>query len=97
MTAIFISYNQAYYEDIINLLESLGERGFTMWRDIMGRGTEKGEPHMGSHAWPTLNDAVLSIVSDANADKVLSALREMDAKTPELGIRAFSWPVSATL
>lgn len=97
MTAIFISYNQAYYEDIVNIISKAGERGYTMWHDIMGRGTHDGEPHLGSHAWPTMNDAVLTVVDDSNADKILSALRELDSMTPELGIRAFTWEVKGTL
>ena len=40
MTAIFIAYNQAYYEEISELLEKQGVRGFTRWNEITGRGSE---------------------------------------------------------
>lgn len=48
MKAIFISYNQAYNEEIADVLEKYRERGFTRWEDISGRGSTKGEPHFGN-------------------------------------------------
>ena len=33
MKAIFIAYNQAYNEEIVNLLEDCGQRGYTLWND----------------------------------------------------------------
>ena len=44
MKAIFIAYNQAYGNEIIELLEEYGQRGFTQWVDIQGRGGVEGEP-----------------------------------------------------
>ena len=67
MKAIFIAYNQAYGEEIVELLDDHGQRGFTQWIDIQGRGGEQGEPHYGSHAWPTENYAILTIVPDDKA------------------------------
>ena len=42
MKAIFIAYNQAYNEEIVELLEANGQRGFTAWQDIQGRGSVDG-------------------------------------------------------
>ena len=96
MKAIFIAYNQAYGEEIVELLEELGQRGFTQWTDIMGRGGEQGEPHFGSHAWPTQNHAVLTIVPDDDkASRIMEALGEKDRSFPDLGLRAFSWAVDS--
>ena len=47
MKAVFIAYNQAYNDEIVDLLYSLGQRGFTEWREIGGRGSVDGEPHRG--------------------------------------------------
>ena len=44
MKAIFIAYNQAFNEEIIELLASFGQRGFTEWNEIGGRGSVDGEP-----------------------------------------------------
>ena len=48
MKAIFIAYNQAYNEEIVEALETLGQRGYTKWEEIGGRGTVDGEPHLGT-------------------------------------------------
>ncbi len=93
MKAIFIAYNQAYYMEIVELLESEGCRGYTMWEDVSGRGSVDGEPHIGNHAWPTMNNAVLTFVGDDKAGTLLDAIRAKDEATPELGLRAFSWSI----
>ena len=91
MKAIFIVYDQAYNMEIADVLEELGCRGMTMWQDISGRGSETGEPHLGNHAWPTMNNAILTFVSDEKVDGILAAVREKDEETPALGLRAFVW------
>ena len=93
MKAIFIAYNQAYYMELVELLEENGCRGYTMWEDISGRGSTDGEPHIGNHAWPTMNNAILAFVPDDKADALLSGIRSKDESTPELGLRAFVWDV----
>ena len=93
MKGIFIAYDQAYNMDIADAIEKLGCRGFTMWEDIAGRGGFTGEPHLGNHAWPTMNNAILTFVADDKVDSILSQLKDMDEETPALGIRAFVWNV----
>ncbi|MGM9786934.1 MAG: PG0541 family transporter-associated protein [Candidatus Cryptobacteroides sp.] len=93
MKAIFIAYNQAYNMEIADIIESLGCRGMTMWQDICGRGSETGEPHLGNHAWPTQNNAILAFVPDDKVDAILQAVKEKDEDTPALGLRAFTWAV----
>ncbi|MBR5175532.1 MAG: hypothetical protein IKW89_06335 [Bacteroidales bacterium] len=93
MKAIFIAYNQAYGEEIVELLDDLGQRGFTQWVDIQGRGGEQGDPHYGNHAWPTENYAILTFVQDDKAPRLMEALKKKDEKYPDLGLRAFKWTI----
>ena len=93
MKGIFIAYDQAYNMELADALEALGVRGFTMWQDIAGRGTQTGLPHLGSHAWPTMNNAMLTFVEDDKVDDILGKVRVMDEETPDLGLRAFVWNV----
>mgnify|MGYP002869345899 CR=1 FL=1 len=93
MKAIFIIYNQAYYDEIADILNDNGVRGFTEWDEIKGHGSDTGEPHFGTHAWPTLNNAILSIVDDDRVEGILNELRKRDEGTPELGLRAFVWAI----
>ena len=97
MKAIFIAYNQAYNEEIAQLLEQLGQRGYTKWEDVGGRGTETGDPHLGNHAWPTQNHAILTVVDNALAPKIMDALRKTDAENPLLGLRAYVLPIEDAL
>ena len=93
MKALFIAYNQAYNDEIVDLLAENRQRGYTRWTDIQGKGNFNGIPRLGSHAWPVMNQAVLTVVEDADVDAVLAGLRQKDADYPELGLRAFVWNV----
>lgn len=93
MKGVFIAYDQAYNMEIAEALEELGCRGFTMWQDISGRGGFTGDPHLGSHAWPTMNNAILAFVPAEKVEDILAKLKAMDEETPDLGIRAFVWNV----
>lgn len=93
MKALFIVYNQAYGDEIVALVEAAGQRGFTRFDGVGGRGSASGIPHLDSHAWPEYNDALMLLVDDDKALAILQALREKDAATPELGIKAFGWKI----
>lgn len=97
MQAILITFDQAYYERIVDMLQRNNCRGFTAWREVQGRGTNDGEPHFGSHAWPSLASAIITIVEDSRVDTVLEKLHEWDVETPKLGLRAFTWSVDKTI
>ncbi len=93
MKAIFVVYNQAYNQEIVEMLEGMGQRGYTVWQEIGGRGSVDGEPHLGNHAWPTQNHALLSVVEDALAPKIMQELRKTDTANKALGLRAYVLPV----
>ena len=97
MKAIFVTYNQAYNQEIVDLLEKLGQRGYTVWTEVGGRGSVDGEPHLGSHAWPTQNHAVLTAVEDFLAPIVMAALRKTDSDNAALGLRAYVLPIEDAL
>ncbi|MDR1984516.1 MAG: hypothetical protein LBQ28_06815 [Prevotellaceae bacterium] len=96
MKAIFISYNQALSERIMNILDNNNVRGFTKWALTEGRGSVDGEPHYGSHAWPSMNSSILTIVEDEKVDAILSDLRKLDEATHMQGSRAFVWNIEQT-
>ncbi|MBP5561521.1 MAG: hypothetical protein J6X70_06980 [Muribaculaceae bacterium] len=93
MKAIFIAFDQAYYERIIEMLGKNGCRGFTAWQEVKGRGSRTGEPHYGTHAWPSMASAMLTVVEDGRVKTILDALHSMDLETPKLGLRAFVLPI----
>lgn len=93
MKAIFISFDQAHYDNVLEILEKNSCRGFTSFGETQGRGTHTGVPHYGSHAWPSLGGAILSIVDDSKLDSVLEKLKALDESKPKLGLRAFVWEI----
>lgn len=97
MKAIMIIYNQALTEKVEYMLEKLNLRGFTQFPTVMGAGTSSGEPRMGTHTWPEINSAVITVVDDNIVDTVLDKVNKMDAINKEIGIRAFVWNIEKTV
>ncbi len=93
MKSIFIAFDQAYYDQIITILNTSHVRGFTEWESVKGRGSKTGEPHFGSHAWPGQNSALITIVDDEKVKPILENLRTLDATSKLMGIRAFVWNI----
>lgn len=97
MQAIFIAFDQAHYDAVVTLLEKNSCRGFTSFDGVKGRGSKTGVPHYGSHAWPSMAQAVLTFVEDDKLERVMAQLHELDLSRPLLGLRAFAWPVTASI
>lgn len=93
MKAMFIAYDQAHHETILDILEKSSCRGFTSFGEIQGRGSVTGEPHLGSHAWPSLNGAILTVVDDSKVDTLLEKFKILNESKPLLGLRAFVWDI----
>ncbi len=89
MKAVFISYNQAHTLQVNALLDELEIRGFTRWALTEGRGSSEGEPHYGTHAWPSMNTSLLIFMEPEGVAPLLDALRALDAEAPQQGLRAF--------
>ena len=97
MKAVMIMLDQAHYDQIVENLSRLNIRGFTSWKEVYGRGSSAGIPHYGSHAWPSVNNAILTIVEDDKVRSLLSFLRELDSESENLGLRAFVWNVEGMI
>lgn len=91
MKAVFIVFNQALTERVMHLLDQYNARGFTQWQDVKGRGTETGEPHMGTHTWPAMNSAILSFVEPHTAHKLVEGAKKIESDASLQGIRVFLW------
>jgi len=93
MKSIFISFDQAYYEQVMAILSINHVRGYSGWESVIGRGSLTGEPHFGTHAWPALNTAILTVVDDIKVKPILDDLRALDTTSDRMGIRAFVWNI----
>lgn len=93
MKAVMIAYNQSISDEVDEILASLHIRGYTRWLAVQGQGTEKGEPHMGTHVWPSLNSVILTVVDDEKVETILQRVRQANREAEAEGIRAFVWQV----
>lgn len=97
MKAVFISYNQSITEEVQDILDNLSIRGFTQWLEIKGRGSVKGEMHEGTHTWPQLNNAHLTMVEDEKVPLLLENLKTLNSEVEEQGLRAFVWNIESSI
>lgn len=97
MKSVMIIFDQAHYSQIVRDLSKLNIDGFTSWKQVYGRGSQTGEPHYGSHAWPSVNNAILTVVEDDKVKHLLNYLKKLDDESPNLGLRAFVWNIEAMM
>lgn len=93
MKAVMIIYNQAHTERVEYLLDKIGIKGYTLWENVQGRGSNTGVPHLDTHAWPEINKSLLTVVDDNIVDDLLVNIKKIDSINEEVGIRAFVWDV----
>ena len=97
MKSVFIVFNQANTERVEYMLDMLKISGFTFFEQVQGRGTNGGEPRRGTHTWPEMNSAVMTVVEDEKVPELLSVVRKLDARNKEVGVRAFVWNIEQTV
>ena len=97
MKAIFVACNQSIYDEVPDIMNRMQMRGYTGWEELMGCGSRNGEPHLGNHAWPTMNSALLTVTDDGKVDEFLKSLKELDEANEMQGLRAFVWDVTAMI
>ncbi|MBE0663337.1 MAG: hypothetical protein IH597_12835 [Bacteroidales bacterium] len=97
MKAVFIVFNQAHSERIEFILDHLHIRGYTWWSEVKGRGSELGEPRMGTHTWPEMNSAMLTVIPADKVDELLDKVKKLDQINQEVGVRAFVWEITKAL
>lgn len=97
MKAVFVACDQAMYDSVIELMDKLSVRGYTGWEELIGRGSKTGDPHLGSHAWPAMNSALIAMTEDEKAKEFLAGLRQLDEENPNQGLRAFTWDIAEAM
>ncbi len=93
MQAVMIVFNQANTARVEYMLDILGINGFTFFEQVQGRGTNGGEPRRGTHAWPEMNSAVITVVEDNQVATLLESVQKLDLRNPEIGVKAFTWKI----
>ncbi|MDR1792905.1 MAG: hypothetical protein LBR36_05640 [Bacteroidales bacterium] len=97
MKAVFVIFNQANTERVQYMLDRLQIRGYTWWEEVKGRGTTDGQPRQGTHTWPEMNSAAITIVEDEKVPQLLESIKKLDLRNTEIGVRAFVWNIEQTV
>jgi nitrogen regulatory protein PII len=97
MKSILIIYEQALQPEIKEMMRTHNVLGFTQMQNVGGKGSRGGEPHLGTHAWPALNDVIFIVVEDQKVQPILDTLKQIDHDSEILGIRAFVWNIENSI
>lgn len=81
MKSVMIVFNQANTERVEYMLDQLHITGFTFFEQVQGRGTNGGEPRRGTHTWPEMNSAVITVVNDEQVPDLLSTVKNSTTAT----------------
>lgn len=76
------------------ILDMLHIKGFTWWTDVKGRGSVSGEPRMGTHTWPEMNSALMTVIPESKVAELIEKVKKLDAINQEVGVRAFVWDIN---
>jgi len=93
MQAVFIVFNQANTERVEYMLDQLQIKGFTFFEQVQGQGSVSGEPRRGTHTWPEMNSAIITMVENDQVNVLLKTVRKLDLRNKAIGVRAFVWDV----
>jgi nitrogen regulatory protein PII len=92
MKLVMICYNEALDNEVIEILEQAGIKGYTKWTKVKGKGNSS-EPHLLSHIWPKANNVLFTAVSDEITVELLESIRKLKTKAAKEGIKAFLWSI----
>jgi len=89
---IFIMYNIAINDEVIQILKSLEIEGYTRWEKATGCGKTSG-PHLGTNVWPAVNSVLAVAVEDDKKNRLIERIKELRKKLGKEGIKAFVLPI----
>lgn len=96
MKFIFLVYDSALNEMVIDELAKVGATKFTQLPKILGSGGT-AEPRLNDGVWPGTNNGLLIGCDDELAVKVMAAARKLRQENPQEGVKAFVLPLEEVL
>ena len=92
MKMVFLTYNIAINDVVMEVFKTLGLKTYTRWEEVTGVGIHSG-PHLANHIWPAKNSAIAIVLEDEKVKPLMDAVRELRKKIAKEGIKAFVLPV----
>ena len=88
---VFIMYDRAIDEEVIDTLNTLEITYYTKWRDVVGVG--KHDPHLGDHVWPGLNNVIMVVIDQDKKRQLFNKIQLLQDTYGAVGLRAFTIPL----
>ena len=89
---VFIMYNIAINDEVMQILKDVGIEGYTRWERTTGCGQTSGS-HLGTHVWPPVNSVLAIAVEDDKKSKLIDQIKKVRKELGKEGIKAFVLPV----
>ncbi len=89
MNLMFIVYSNAVDDEMLEIARR--HAGATQGLRVHGEG--RGEPHLGSHIWPGVNNCMMAAVDKKQEAAIAEDLRLLKEKFTDIGIRVFTVPL----
>jgi len=89
LSLVFIVYGNAIDDEMVELLKEHAG-GYTKFEGVRGEGA--GEPRLGSHVWPGVNNCVMAALTVGEKNAVQKEIDVLRIKFPGAGIRLFILP-----
>jgi hypothetical protein len=89
--AVYLFYDRAIDEEVMDVLTSCCIEHFTRWHDVSGVGSTG--PHLGDHVWPAMNNVTMAVVPEERREEILQRVRRLQEDFPFTGLRAVVLPV----
>lgn len=83
MVLIFIVYSNAVDDEMVEIVKRCAG-GYTKFIGVHGEGG--GEPHLGSHIWPEVNNCMMVASDNKALDEIENGVEDLKRKFPGIGI-----------
>ncbi|PIS30178.1 hypothetical protein COT42_03580 [Candidatus Saganbacteria bacterium CG08_land_8_20_14_0_20_45_16] len=88
MKIVFIVFNAAIEDEVMECLAKTGVSNYTKFPDIHGKGGHS-DPHLDTQIWPGTNHGLLIAADVSLKDKILKEVKNLKAEYAKEGIKAF--------
>ena len=86
MLLMFIVYSNAVDDEIVEIIKNNSD-GYTKFTGVQGEG--HGEPHLGTHIWPSINNCIMTAIDNSKEKNITNAAKALKEKFPGIGIQIF--------
>jgi hypothetical protein len=91
MVLLFIVYSNAVDEEMVEIVMRRAG-GYTKFVGVQGEG--QGEPQLGTHIWPGINNCMMVAMDKENEKKIVHDIDALKVKFPGMGVKIFSTKIS---